>query len=135
MESLMKTLTKPTFINVLQAHKNITPYLRPTPFFSYPALNTLLGTQTFIKHENCQPVGAFKVRGGINLVSQMSAEERQRGLIAASTGNHGQSVAYAGRLFGVKTRIVVPQGANPGKVAAMEGMGAEVIFHGEKFDN
>jgi threonine dehydratase len=133
--SAVTTLAKLTFVDVLQAHKNILSYLRPTPFFSYPALNTLLGTQVFVKHENCQPVGAFKVRGGVNLVSQLSAEERQRGLIAASTGNHGQSVAFAGRLFGVKTRIVVPEGANPGKVAAMEGMEAEVIFHGAKYDD
>lgn len=135
VESAVKTLAKPTFVDVLRAHKNIQPYLRPTPFFTYPALNSLLGTQVFVKHENCQPVGAFKVRGGVNLVSQLSTEERQRGLIAASTGNHGQSVAYAGRLFGVKTRIVVPEGANPGKVAAMAGMDAEVIFHGEKYDD
>lgn len=125
----------PTFQDVLAAHQRITPYLRPTPLHTYPALNDLLGTQVYIKHENYQPVGAFKVRGGINLVSQLSPEERQRGLIAASTGNHGQSVAYAGKLFGVKVCIVVPEGANPGKVAAMRGMGAEVIFHGEKFDD
>ncbi|MEZ4672343.1 MAG: threonine/serine dehydratase [Anaerolineae bacterium] len=125
----------PTFQDVLAARQRIAPYLRPTPMFSYPALNELLGTDVYVKHENCQPVGAFKVRGGINLVSQMSAEERQRGLIAASTGNHGQSVAYAGRLFGVPVRIVVPEGANPGKVAAMRGLGAEVIFHGAKFDD
>lgn len=94
----------------------------------------MLGTTAFIKHENYQPVGAFKVRGGVNLVSQMSADERARGVIAASTGNHGQSVAYAARLFGVRARIVVPAKANPGKVAAMRGMGAEVIEHGVNFD-
>src|SRR6185369_13687688 len=99
---------------------------------SYPAIDDLFGAQVFIKHENYQPVGAFKVRGGVNLVSQLSEEERARGVIAASTGNHGQSVAYAARLFGVKARIVVPETANPGKVAAIEGMGAEVIFHGER---
>ncbi len=69
------------------------------------------------------------MRGGINLISQLSSEERERGVIAASTGNHGQSVAYAARLFGVQAIIVVPENANPGKVAAMEGMGAEVIKH------
>jgi threonine dehydratase len=86
------------------------------------------------KHENYQPVGAFKVRGGINLISQLSPQEREHGVIAASTGNHGQSVAYAAQLFGVKARIVVPEAANPGKVAAMQGMGAEVIFHGARYD-
>ena len=101
---------------------------------SYPAINELIGAEVFIKHENYQPIGAFKVRGGINLISQLSADECERGVIAASTGNHGQSVAYAARLFGIKARIVVPEAANPGKIAAMRGMGAEVILHGERFD-
>lgn len=74
------------------------------------------------------------MRGGVNLISQLGPEERERGVIAASTGNHGQSVAYAARLFGVKAYIVVPEKANPGKVAAMQGMGAEVIFHGATYD-
>lgn len=124
----------PTFQDVLQARLRIRPYLARTPLYSYPALNELVGTKVYVKHENYQPVGAFKVRGGINLISQLSREERERGVIAASTGNHGQSVAYAARLFGVTARIVVPEGANPGKVAAMQGMGAEVIFHGANFD-
>jgi threonine dehydratase len=91
--------------------------------------------ELYVKHENCQPVGAFKVRGGINLVAQMDAAERSRGLISASTGNHGQSIAYAGRLFGAPVRIVVPEDANPGKVAAMRGLGAEVVLHGAKFED
>ncbi len=124
----------PKLQDVLQAQKRIRPYLARTPLHSYPAVNELVGTTLFIKHENYQPVGAFKVRGGINLVSQLSAEERARGVISASTGNHGQSVAYASRLFGVKARIIVPEGANPGKVAAIRGMGAEVIEHGATFD-
>lgn len=124
----------PTLQDVLRARQRIRPYLSPTPLHRYPALDELIGTAVYVKHENYQPVGAFKVRGGINLVSQLRPDERQRGLIAASTGNHGQSVAYAARLFGVSARIVVPEGANPGKVAAMQGMGAEVIFHGLNFD-
>jgi len=102
---------------------------------SYPAVNELIGAEVYIKHENVQPTGAFKVRGGVNLVSQMSDEDRGRGLIAASTGNHGQSVAYAARLFGARAAIVAPEGSNPGKVAAMRGMGAEVILHGATFDD
>jgi threonine dehydratase len=70
----------------------------------------------------------------VNLISQLSDKERARGVISASTGNHGQSIAYAARLFGVEARIVVPEAANPGKVAAMQGMGARVIFHGQNFD-
>lgn len=124
----------PRFQDVLLAQRQIRPYLSRTPMYSYPAVNALIGTDVYVKHENYQPVGAFKVRGGINLISQLSPEERERGVIAASTGNHGQSVAYAARAFGVKARIVVPERANPGKVAAMQGMGAEVIFHGATYD-
>jgi threonine dehydratase len=124
----------PRFHHVLDAQRRIRPYLPPTPLHRYPALDALLGTATYVKHENYQPVGAFKVRGGVNLISQLGPEERARGVIAASTGNHGQSVAYGAKIFGVPARIVVPEGANPGKVAAMQGMGAEVIFHGANFD-
>ncbi len=125
----------PTFQDVLRARQRIKNHLLRTPLHSYSAIDELVGARVFIKHENYQPVGAFKVRGGINLISQMSEDERARGVIAASTGNHGQSVSYAARLFNVQARIVVPEGANPGKVAAMRGMGAEVIFHGERFDD
>ncbi|MEK6320651.1 MAG: threonine/serine dehydratase [Acidobacteriota bacterium] len=124
----------PDFHDVLMARRQIRPHLERTPMYSYPAIDELIGAKVFIKHENYQPVGAFKVRGGVNLISQLSEEERARGVIAASTGNHGQSVSYAARLFEVKARIVVPEAANPGKVAAMRGMGSEVIFHGARFD-
>src|SRR2546430_5744388 len=124
----------PTFQDVLHARRQIHPYLNRTPTYSYSAINALVETEVFIKHENYQPVGAFKVRGGINLISQLSPQERERGVIAASTGNHGQSVAYAARLFGVRAIIVVPEKANPGKVAAMEGMGAQVIKRGAIYD-
>ena len=124
----------PDFRDILLAQRQIRPYLARTPLHRYPALDALLGANVYVKHENYQPVGAFKVRGGVNLISQLSPAERGRGVIAASTGNHGQSVAFAARLFGVTARIVVPERANPGKVAAMRGMGAEVIFHGPNFD-
>src|SRR5438270_3012118 len=96
----------PTFQDVLLAKRQIQPYLQRTPMHSYPAINGLIGGEVFIKHENVQPTGAFKVRGGVNLISRMSDAERGRGVIAASTGNHGQSVAYAARLFNVAARIV-----------------------------
>ncbi|HEY7127000.1 MAG TPA: threonine/serine dehydratase [Ktedonobacterales bacterium] len=123
-----------TFADVIQAQKRIRPYLPRTPLHSYPAINELVGTTLFIKHENYQPVGAFKVRGGINYLSQLPKEARALGVITASTGNHGQSIAYAARLFGIPARIVVPEGANPGKVAAIAGMGAEIITYGRDFD-
>ncbi|MBI4233570.1 MAG: threonine/serine dehydratase [Chloroflexi bacterium] len=125
----------PTFQDVLQARKNIGTYLRPTPLITYPALNELLEAQAYVKREDCQPIGAFKLRGGINFVSQLSPEERRRGIITASTGNHGQSIAYACRLFGVRAVIAVPEGSNPLKLAAMRRLGAEVREVGRVFDD
>jgi len=127
-------LQPPTFQDVLKARQVVRRYLLRTPLHFYPALSDLLGCQVYVKHENHQPVGAFKVRGGVYLTSQLSEDERRRGMITASTGNHGQSIAYAGRLFGVRAVIGVPEGANPGKVAAMRALGADVRFHGADFD-
>jgi threonine dehydratase len=124
----------PTFVDVLAAKRQIAPYLRPTPLYSYPPLSELVGTEVWVKHENHQPIGAFKVRGGVNLVSQLSDDERHRGVITASTGNHGQSISYAARLFGVRAIVCVPEGANPVKLASMRGLGAELVLHGSDFD-
>lgn len=126
----------PTFHDVIRAQAQIRPYLGPTPLYHYGGLTDLVGAdEVWVKHENHQPIGAFKIRGGINLISQLSEDERRRGVIAASTGNHGQSVAYASRLFDVPAIIVVPEEANPGKVASMKALGAEVVFHGRDFDD
>jgi threonine dehydratase len=127
-------LEAPVYTDVLRARRVVARHLSPTPHRNYPALDRLLGARAFVKHENLQPTGAFKVRGGVNLVSSLSAEERAGGVYAASTGNHGQSVAYAARFFGVRAHVVVPRGANPLKVEAMRDYGAEVIFHGADFD-
>src|SRR5438132_343033 len=124
----------PTIADVLDAKRRIAPYLRPTPLYRYAGLDELLGAEVFVKHENHQPVGAFKVRGGVNLLSQLPAEERARGVISASTGNHGQSIAYAARLFGVPATICVPEGANPVKVASIQALGAELVVNGRDFD-
>ncbi len=128
-------MVEPTFIDVLDAAKRIRGYLQPTPLRSYPSLARLLGADVKVKHENHNPTGAFKVRGGINLVSRLTDDERERGVIAASTGNHGQSVAYAARLFGVSAIICAPENANPVKVESMQDLGAEVILQGERFDD
>ena len=127
-------LAAPDLAEVLAARQRIAPYLRPTPLHRYPALDTVAGTEVWVKHENYQPVGAFKVRGGLNLISQLSADERGRGVISASTGNHGQSVAYAADLFGVRAVICTPERANPVKVESMRALGADVVFHGADFD-
>src|SRR6266702_1145578 len=125
----------PDLAEVLAARRRIEPYLRPTPLYRYPALDAVAGTRVWVKHENHQPVGAFKVRGGVNLVSQLGARERRSGVITASTGNHGQSVAYAANLFGVRAIVCVPDGSNPVKVESMRALGAEVTFVGRDFDD
>ncbi len=131
----MTALTAPDLADVLAARGRIAPYLNQTPLYRYPALDALAGAHLWVKHENHQPVGAFKVRGGVNLVSQMTQDERQRGVITASTGNHGQSIAYAAHLFGVRAKVCMPEQANPVKVESMRALGAEVIFHGRDFDD
>jgi len=127
-------LKVPDLSDVLAARQRIAPWLGPTPLYRYPALDELTGAHLWVKHENHQPIGAFKVRGGVNLISQLSPDDRKRGVISASTGNHGQSVAYAAGLFGVHAVICVPEQANPVKVDSMRALGAEVIFHGRDFD-
>jgi threonine dehydratase len=124
----------PTLADIIAARPHVYRYLRPTPLFYYSGLSELVGAEVWVKHENHQPVGAFKVRGGLNLAANLTPAERQAGLFTASTGNHGQSIAYAAQVHGLKATIAVPEGANPGKVAAMRGLGAEVVSHGTDFD-
>ncbi len=124
----------PSLADVKAAAKNVYHYLKPTPLFEYHGINQLVGTRVWLKHENHQPVGAFKIRGGLNLIAGLSAAEKSAGLYTASTGNHGQSIAYAAKVANIKATIAVPEGANPGKVAAMKGLGATVEFQGKDFD-
>ena len=124
----------PTMTDVADAREVISAYLRPTPLLSAPALDARLGFRAFLKCENLQPIGAFKVRGGLFLLSQLDADARERGVVTASTGNHGQSIAYAGREFGTRATIWMPERANPLKVASMERLGAEVRYFGRDFD-
>ncbi len=126
-------LVRPTLQDVFQARGVISRYLAPTPLLRPAALAERLGFDVFVKCENLQPTGAFKVRGGLNLLSTFTPAQRESGVATASTGNHGQSIAYAGREFGVPVRIFVPEGANPGKVAAIRRMGGDVVFAGRDF--
>jgi len=132
---MLRAMNPPTLADVLAARRRIAPHLSRTPLFRYPALDAALGCAAWVKHENHQPLGVFKVRGGINLVVALSAEERRRGVVTASTGNHGQSIAYAARLFGARAVVCVPEGANPGKVAAIRAFGAEIAEGGARFDD
>ena len=125
----------PDLADVLGARERIAPYLRPTPLYGYPTLDALTGAELRVKHENHLPVGAFKVRGGINLISQLTAGERGRAVATASTGNHGQSVAYAANLFGVRAIVFVPENANPVKIESIRALGAEIVVHGRDFDD
>jgi len=124
----------PTLDDVRAARERIASHLQPTPLYPNGALSELVGTEVFVKHENHLPIGAFKVRGGVNLVSQLSDDERRRGVVTASTGNHGQSIAFAAGRFGVRAIVCVPEGANPVKLASMERLGAELVVHGRDFD-
>ena len=124
----------PTLADVLKARRAIAPYLRPTPAIEPPDLASLLGCRVVLKCENLNPTGAFKVRGGVNLVAALAREERLRGVVTASTGNHGQSVAYGARLFNCRAVIFMPENANLLKVSATEALGAKVIQTGRDFD-
>ena len=124
----------PTLRDVYQARATISPYFDRTPLTYSPALSEMLDAEVHLKHEEHLPLGAFKARGGINLLAGMSEAERARGVITASSGNHGQSIASACRMFGVRALIGLPVDANPNKVAAMEALGAQLIFHGDNFD-
>jgi len=114
--------------DILTARRLIARHLPETPMWSYPVLNATVGAEVYVKHENVQPTGAFKVRGGINLLARM--DDRSRGVLTYSTGNHAQSIAYAARLYGVPCSIVMPENPNPVKVAALKALGATVEIGG-----
>jgi threonine dehydratase len=125
-----------TFEDVLASRERIAPFLAVTPFRHYPLLDEHIGggTSLLAKHENHQPTCSFKVRNGLSFITGLDPDERARGVIAASTGNHGQGIAYAASLLGVRATICVPVGNNPEKVAAMRGWGATVIEEGRDYD-
>ena len=125
----------PTFADVLAAANTIRPYLSPTPLVRYPMLDRLLDSEVYVKREDTQPTSAFKVRGGINLVANLTQDERKRGIICSSTGNNGQSLAYASRVLDVHCTVVVPEHANPVKLDAMRAFGATVVEHGREFED
>ncbi len=124
----------PSLADVLAAQKVLRGYLAPTPLHNYPVLDAATGAEVWVKHENYLPIGAFKLRGGINFMAGLPADQRKRGVVTASTGNHGQSVAYAARLFGAKAVISVPENANPVKLEAMRANGADVRLNGADFE-
>ena len=109
-------------------------HMAPTPQYAWPLLGAEVGAEVWVKHENCTPTGAFKVRGGLVYVDRLVRERPGvRGVVSATRGNHGQSIAFAGRAAGIPVTIVAPVGNSPDKNAAMRGFGAELIEHGVDF--
>jgi len=127
-------LTAPSFRDLEAARPRVYAHLRPTPLLRHPLLEEWLGCRVWVKHENHNPTGSFKIRGGLNLVAQLTPDERRRGIVSASTGNHGQSMAFACRVHGVPCHIFVPMHNNPDKNAAMHALGADVVEYGRDFD-
>jgi threonine dehydratase len=126
-------MDEPTLKDVYDARPRVARVVRPTPLMRHPLLARETGLDVAVKHENHNPTGAFKVRGGVNLIASLGPGDRS-GVITATTGNHGQSIALACQRERVPCTIVVPLGNNPEKNAAMRAYGAEVIEHGRDFD-
>ena len=126
-----QTLYIPTLQDIEQARSRISKYLSKTPLRYSPSLSRLTGAEIYIKYENHNPTCAFKVRGGVNFVSKNVEMLHATSLLAGSTGNHGQSIAYGGKLFNIPVVIVCPVGSNPSKVQAIKDLGAEVVFYGK----
>ncbi len=123
-----------TLVDVLDAARRIRPYLQRTPLRHYAPLDEAVGAEVWVKHENCQPTNSFKVRNNLSAITALSPDERARGVIAATRGNHGQGLAWAARLVGAPSVICVPLGNNPEKNAAMRGFGAELHEEGKDYD-
>jgi threonine dehydratase len=124
-----------TYADALAARRRLAPYLTPTPLRNYPALDEMVGCRVLVKHENHQPTNVFKVRNGLAVLTGLPRDQTRRGVVAASTGNHGAGVAYAGRLVGIPVRICVPRGNNPEKNRAVRGYGATLVESGRTYDD
>ena len=127
-------LTPPTLEDIQQARSALEGVIPRTPLMRHPLLAEETGLDIYVKHENHNPTGAFKVRGGLNLIASLSDTESERGVITASTGNHGQSIAFAAKRFGIPCTVAVPVGNNPDKNAAMRAFGAHLVEQGRDFD-
>jgi len=126
--------TRPSFDDVVAAQRAVAPYIARTGFYPNPSLSALLECRVFVKYENHQRIGSFKIRGTLARLIELTAFERTRGVVTASQGNHGQGVAYAGSLVSSPVTVVVPSEANPSKVEAMRNLGAEVLHYGSDFE-
>jgi threonine dehydratase len=132
-DSPSRALKLPTFSDVIAARERIGLHLTPTALHRSAGLSELVGAEVWVKHENHQPVGAFKVRGGVNFAAALNDATTE--LMCASTGNHGQSVAFAARLLGLQATVCLPRNPNPVKAAAIRALGATVVEHGRDMDD
>jgi threonine dehydratase len=124
----------PEFAEIVAARRRLQGVLPPTPVVTHPRLSTLLGAECHVKLENTQPVGAFKIRGGLNLLMTASPRERALGYVTATRGNHGQSLAYACSRFASPCVLFVPRGNDRSKNLAMRALGADLREAGDNFD-
>ncbi len=109
-------------------------HMQPTPSYAWPLLCDALGCEVWVKHENHTPIGAFKVRGGLNYLHELSQSSATKDIVTATRGNHGQSIPFAARQFGINVHVYVPAGNSKEKNAAMQAWGAQLHVHGEDFD-
>ena len=127
---------KPCLEDIEAAANLVYAHTQPTPQIPWPLLAQRCGAEVWVKHENHTPIGAFKVRGGLVYMDALRREKPElRGVITATRGNHGQSIAYAAQRFGLAVTVVVPRGNNPEKNAAMAAFGAELVEHGRDYDD
>lgn len=131
----IRMLNIPRLLDVIDAKQRINSYITRTPIYHYRSLDAIIGAQVYVKHENHQHLGSFKVRGSFNVLCKLVEENQTNGLVVASTGNFGQGIAYAASVFGLQANVVVPINANLDKVESMRQLGANLIFHGQDFDD
>ena len=125
---MKKLITSPTEVDIKVVHKAIQPYIHRTPVLSSTCINEMVGASLFFKCENFQKTGAFKMRGAASAILGLTKEDRAKGIVTHSSGNHGQAVALASQLLGIKAYVVMPENAPAIKIAAVKGYGAEVIL-------
>ena len=128
-------MTRPTLQDIYRARDLLANYMSPTPLHHYPGLDALIGSKTYVKHENHTRLGAFKLRGSLNIMSQLTPDQKGRGVVLASSGNFGQGMAYAGRIFGARVIVVLPEDPNPSKMEAIKAFGAEVALSDTVYDS
>jgi len=131
----LATTTAPTLADIEAARGRVAPHARVTPVHGSETLSRLCGLRLWLKAENLQRTGSFKIRGAVNKLTTLDPEERKAGVIAASAGNHGQSVAWAARELGIKATVFMPQDAPMAKVEATRGYGADTVLRGAMFDD